>query len=466
MADIQEAGSMKTKSAESSSNTGGSIFKVLIVSVGFMMDAYDLFVIGLVLVILNKLHPPPTKDELKLAETAITITALVGAAIGQLLFGFAGDRIGRRAMFVITLSTIIVFDICSALTFPIDGRLWICLSIFRFFLGVGIGGEYPLSATIAAEGATAENRGCRMASVFSMQGVGNFLAPCVVLFLLFVVPVRAGGTVDDLVWRLALGFGAIPCLMTAYWRFTLKESSQYQKAKAAMPPIRQILPIIWAYKWSLLGTASTWFLFDISFYGNGLFKETVLTILKLNKGKTQHELLVNTALFSLIISSIALPGYYLAIPVVDKWGRKPMQIFGFTMMGIIFLLMAIFLEELQKIGILFVILYGLTFFFSNFGPNTTTYIIPGEIFPTQVRAFCHGISAASGKLGAVVGVGGFAPLLNLFNDQPRNLFYICAGVSFLGMIITVLLIPEKKNQNLETHEINDEETINIKTNVQ
>jgi hypothetical protein len=49
------------------------------------------------------------------------------------------------------------------------------------------------------------------------------------------------------------------------------------------------------------------------------------------------------------------------------------------------------------------VIYGLTFFFSNFGPNATTYIVPGEVFPTEIRATCHGISSAAGKLGAIVG---------------------------------------------------------------
>ena|SRR5579863_10631941 len=50
----------------------------------------------------------------------------------------------------------------------------------------------------------------------------------------------------------------------------------------------------------------------------------------------------------------------------------------------------------------FVALYCLANFFSNFGPNVTTFIIPGEIFPTRYRSTAHGIAAACGKLGAIV----------------------------------------------------------------
>jgi PHS family inorganic phosphate transporter-like MFS transporter len=51
---------------------------------------------------------------------------------------------------------------------------------------------------------------------------------------------------------------------------------------------------------------------------------------------------------------------------------------------------------------IFVFLYCLANFFQNFGPNTTTFLIPGELFPTRYRSSCHGIAAASGKLGAII----------------------------------------------------------------
>jgi PHS family inorganic phosphate transporter-like MFS transporter len=51
----------------------------------------------------------------------------------------------------------------------------------------------------------------------------------------------------------------------------------------------------------------------------------------------------------------------------------------------------------------FMILYGLTFFFSNFGPNTTTFIVPAELVPARFRSTCHGISGAAGKVGPIIG---------------------------------------------------------------
>ena len=61
----------------------------------------------------------------------------------------------------------------------------------------------------------------------------------------------------------------------------------------------------------------------------------------------------------------------------------------------------------------FVFLYCLANFFQNFGPNVTTFVVPGEAFPTRYRSTAHGISAASGKLGAVVAQVGFARLSDI-----------------------------------------------------
>lgn len=111
----------------------------------------------------------------------------------------------------------------------------------------------------------------------------------------------------------------------------------------------------------------------------------------------------------------------------------------------------------QRIG--FVVLYSLTFFFANFGPNATTFGVPAEIFPASLRSTCHGISAASGKLGAMVGSFGF---LYLAQNQDKtkadaghpagigvkNSLIVLGAINFLGMLFT-LLVPESKEKSLE-----------------
>ncbi|KAF2313979.1 hypothetical protein GH714_021254 [Hevea brasiliensis] len=90
--------------------------------------------------------------------------------------------------------------------------------------------------------------------------------------------------------------------------------------------------------------------------------------------------------------------------------------------------------------------YSLTFFFSNFGPNATTFVVPAEIFPASLRSTCHGISAASGKVGAMVGAFGFFYAADGIGVM--NTLLILGGINFLGMIFT-FLIPESKGKSLE-----------------
>ena len=71
-------------------------------------------------------------------------------------------------------------------------------------------------------------------------------------------------------------------------------------------------------------------------------------------------------------------------------------------------------------------LYFLSSFFGQFGPNATTWLLPGEVFPTDIRATCHGISAATGKVGALVAGIWFAYLTN------AGKFYVAAFFNLVG----------------------------------
>jgi nitrate/nitrite transporter NarK len=84
---------------------------------------------------------------------------------------------------------------------------------------------------------------------------------------------------------------------------------------------------------------------------------------------------------------------------MDKLGRKTIQVLGFGMMAITFGLFAV-IPDIEKLVYPFLIIYGLSYFFTEFGPNATTFVYPSEIFPVKVRTTGHGIAAAMGKLGA------------------------------------------------------------------
>jgi hypothetical protein len=98
----------------------------------------------------------------------------------------------------------------------------------------------------------------------------------------------------------------------------------------------------------------------------------------------------------------------------------------------------------------------LSLYFSNFGPNTTTFVIPGEIYPAEVRATCHGFSAASGKLGAATGAYFFPLVLGPQGSSGPtrggmiNAMFICSFVASIGLLVTYLFIPQYDGKLLET----------------
>jgi MFS family permease len=94
----------------------------------------------------------------------------------------------------------------------------------------------------------------------------------------------------------------------------------------------------------------------------------------------------------------------------------------------------------------FLAVYGLSYFFTEFGPNMTTFVMPGELYPVSVRATGHGISAGIGKLGAFVGVFLFPVLKD--NLGLRGTLLLTAGVSALGALLT-LVLPEPAGRSLE-----------------
>lgn len=188
------------------------------------MDAYDVFVVNLAKMVLAGIYPQTDSD-----SALVGTAALVGAVAGQLVCGALADSMGRRKVFLLTLSLVILGSLASAAV--VDTAfcsIYTQLAVVRFILGFGVGGEYPLSATVSSEGSSdVSKRGRAVSSVFAMQGVGNLLASVVMLVLL-----RTNLQLD-VVWRLAFAIGALPGLLTVYWRYKMEESKHFVKQQAA-----------------------------------------------------------------------------------------------------------------------------------------------------------------------------------------------------------------------------------------
>jgi MFS transporter, PHS family, inorganic phosphate transporter len=160
-----------------------------------------------------------------------------------------------------------------------------------------------------------------------------------------------------------------------------------------------------------------------------------------------HAGLTGAITVTLVIFAVAaLPGYLLAAFTIDRIGRKLMQAGGFAMIAAAFA--GLWLIPGATTAVLpFVLLFGATYFFAEFGPNTTTFVYPAEIFPVRVRTTSHGIAAAAGKIGAFAGTYALTALLPVIGFARTSA--IVAGVCVLGLLVTVTLLPEPKGLSLE-----------------
>ena len=191
----------------------------------------------------------------------------------------------------------------------------------------------------------------------------------------------------------------------------------------------------------LVGASLTWFLLDFAYYGNTVSSPLVLSALN-----GSHTILQKTLTQLGIFAVFAAPGYAVAALTMDKLGRKTIQCVGFGMMALAFTLIAV-IPNVEKLVWPFLIIYGFSYFFTEFGPNSTTFVYPSEIFPVKVRTTGHGIAAAMGKIGGFIGVFTF-PFFMHWHGLPAA-EGAAAIVSVLGLITTLFLLPETKGKSLE-----------------
>jgi len=193
--------------------------------------------------------------------------------------------------------------------------------------------------------------------------------------------------------------------------------------------------------WTLVGTSLSWFLYDIAFYGMTIFTPKILQMMCIMGTKTNgqcHQTLFETSWEATSVALMGIPGCILSIVLVDRWGSKRLMVVGFAISATLFTAMAIVwtLDQKQS-GLLFFLFSAITFSI-NFGPNLGTYVMPTICFPVEVRSTCHGISATSGKLGALVGTLMFVPLSSHAGVQ--GVLWIQALISVIAAITSALLL--------------------------
>ncbi|MGC8515878.1 MAG: MFS transporter [Thermoplasmata archaeon] len=437
----------------------------LISGLGFFTDAYDLFIIGIV----SSLIIFAGWSKLSSLQTSLLdSTALLSAVLGALVFGRLLDKLGRKAIYGLELVLLVTGALGSAFLTPFNS-IYVLIA-WRFLLGVGIGGDYATSSVIMSEYSNTKSRGKFVGMVFSMQSLGLLVGPLITLAFLF------GHVSPWIAWRSLLAIGAIPAAIVIYYRRKMPETPKYtarakgDEMKAASnlqaytglkatetgeneEKVRHLSWIQILTDWRLLGlvigTAGSWFLMDWALYGNSIMSSQMTSALVPSSITGIAHLIRSTEYSALIFGVAALPGYWLATFTMDRIGRKTIQLTGFSMMALSFGILALFPQLLAAAYVVqFLILYGISYFFIEFGPNVTTFVYPPEVFPVTARGTGAGMAAAGGKTGAFIGTFLDVFILALHNGEIL-LFGILAIFALAGFIVTLALLPEPKRKSLE-----------------
>ncbi|MBV8786525.1 MAG: MFS transporter [Mycobacterium sp.] len=421
--------------------------KAIIVSgAGFFTDAYDLTVIGTALLLI--------KPEWGLSTGQVALigsSALIASAIGAVIWGRMSDVVGRKRMYGLAALLMTLAAIASGLS---PNFMW--LLIFRFILGLAIGGDYPVSGVMMTEFANVANRGRMVAMMFFSYVLGSIAGPAVALILL------ATGLDHSLTWRLLLALGAVPSALVLYARTKTPESPRFlaeideKRAAAdltaftgttaiatgsahARPTLRQCLaaPGVWR---AVLMTAGVWFLFDIAYYGNTISAPLLV------KNVAPHASTMATVAVNLVLyAAFTVPAFAVTIWTIDKIGHIRLQVIGLVGMAAGLAAIALVPAVRNSVG-LFVAAYGVSSFFVWFGPGVATMLLSAELFATSIRATAHGFAAGTAKLGAFVGAITFPPMLAAWGLQGTELV---AAACCLAAAALSLIVPEPRGRSLD-----------------
>ncbi|WP_370458908.1 MFS transporter [Aggregicoccus sp. 17bor-14] len=418
---------------------------LLVSGLGWAMDAMD---VGLVSFIM-----PALARQWGLAPGTLAwvgAVGFIGMALGASVGGSLADRFGRRFVFA---GTLLVYGLATALA-AASTSVEMLLAL-RFFIGLGLGAELPVAATLVSEFAPARIRGRLVVLLEAFWAAGWILAALVGTF---VVSRSAEG------WRWALGVGALPALYSVVVRRSLPESVRYlerrgrhaeaeavvrrleasagqasPEARSSAAPVAEPaapavgLAALWRtpFRRRTLALWLIWFGINFAYYGAFIWLPTLLV----QRGFS----MVRSFEFTLLMTLAQLPGYAVAAWLIERWGRRPtLTTFLVGSAG-----SALFFAAAHTGATL--LAAGVLLSFFNLGAWGALYAATPEVYPTEVRATGSGWAAGFGRIASILAPLSVPPLL-AWGGVPAAFgsFALLFGVAVAG----TLLLPELRGKEL------------------
>ncbi len=402
----------------------------------------------------------------------VTAASLAGILVGASALGSLADIFGRKRMFIIEMILFTCFLV--ALTFSPNLPT---LVFFLFGAGLALGCDYPTAHMVISESIPTSVRGRLVLSAFAFQAIGALVGTAVGFAVLYANP-------DVGAWRWMYASAILPAVLviigrlfvteSPHWLLTMGRTQEAEQATGRLlrrhPQYPKDVSLVGGdaateghgdyralftakHRKATILASVPWFLQDLSTYGIGIFTPTILATVI---GKTTHsDSLADTihndllgAKGSALMDVLFILGILVAIALVDRVGRLKLQTVGFVGCAIGLLLAALSIRPGGTYNMVLLFAgFMLFYFMTNLGPNSMTYLLAGEVFPTRIRGKGAGFAASFAKVGAVLTAFLFPILLTSIGTEA--LLYILVGASVVGAAVTLRFGIETNGLNLE-----------------
>ena len=324
------------------------------------------------------------------ATIALDSAIYGGAIAGMFMMGYVGDRIGRASAMNITLALMAVGGVGSgAASWGSDHAIYACITGFRFILGFGLGGTFPLTATSVAERSAEHGRMVRLTNVgiaYTGQGVGYTL-PYVFVYLLWLGWFGNDSyNVRTFEWRSTLIMGGLPALLLIYFQpaDTLNKSKSAQDLSGTVATRLQE----GGYLTKLAGTGGVWFVYDVLSFGVKMFAPSIVEdIFNDDDGDDDSETLGEVCWQNIALNLCQIPAMLLTIYLIPYIGHKKLLVSSFIAQLLCFLALGcVHVWDTSDDVAMFAILC-FVYFFQGFGCGMCNFILAAESYPMEVGNF-------------------------------------------------------------------------------
>lgn len=385
---------------------------LLAAALGWMLDAFDVMLYSIVLATLMRAFAMTHA----VAGLLNTLT-LIASAIGSLLFGLLADRLGRRRMLSLSILMYSVFTFACGFSTSIT-----MLAVFRFLLGLGMGGEWNSGATLVAETWPGSWRGRAIGIVQSSWALGYALAAIVA----HVILARTG-------WRWVFFAGVLPALLVFWIQRGVPEPVLWQQHKQQL--LRTDVRPLWRAaipRLAVLLAMNTFGMF--AWWGLFTWIPAYLS-LPLARGGRNFNALDFTSFLVVINLCGIFPGYLLFGILADRIGRKRTLVSYLVLAALTVPLFA----AARRPSLILLSACIAAFFGSGF--FTGSGILGSELFPTPIRATALGLSYNTAR-----GLSSLAPFIigSLGETHGLSASFLACAIAFACAAIVALWVPETR----------------------